>query len=358
MIRPREPVRELQPVVHGALDYEELREFGLRPEDVVDFSVNSNPYGPSPWVRAALQQVPLDRYPDRESRALQRALAHHHQVMPSQVLAGNGTAELIWLIALAYVEAGDRALILEPTFGEYARAVRLMGGVPVAWRARAEDGFAFRTDAIRRRLEEVQPRFVWLCYPNNPTGQVLPLDALARWSGDFPHTLFVVDEAYIHFAAGLPSALSLHRPNVLVLRSMTKDYGLAGLRLGYAVGSEEVIQTLGRVRPPWNVNAMAQAAGIAALADQAHLHDTLAALRRAKVEFIRALRSLGYAPLPSRTHFFLLPVDQGAAFRRRLLARGILVRDATSFGLPTYVRLATRRPEENQRLLDALREGE
>jgi histidinol-phosphate/aromatic aminotransferase/cobyric acid decarboxylase-like protein len=141
---------------------------------------------------------------------------------------------------------------------------------------------------------------------------------------------------------------------LLVLHSMTKAQALAGVRLGYAVGHPEVIRALALVRPPWNVNALAQAAGIAALHDQAHVVHTLAQLASAKETLLQELRASGLAAVPSCTHFFLLHVGEAAAYRKALLQHGILVRDCTSFGLPEYIRVATRRAQENARLLAAL----
>jgi histidinol-phosphate/aromatic aminotransferase/cobyric acid decarboxylase-like protein len=137
---------------------------------------------------------------------------------------------------------------------------------------------------------------------------------------------------------------------------MTKAYALAGMRLGYAVGHPDVLGALGKVRPPWSVNALAQAAGLAALDDAAHIEHSLTQVAQAQQIFVAHLRGLGLEPLPSCTHFFLLKVGDAAAYRRALLRRGILVRDCTSFGLPEYIRIATRRPEENARLLAALAE--
>jgi len=144
--------------------------------------------------------------------------------------------------------------------------------------------------------------------------------------------------------------------NVLVLRSMTKDYALAGLRLGYAVGAEKWIAALAHVRPPWSVNALAQAAGIAALRDEQHLRRSLELLTAAKAELTAALAELGMKVLPSAAPFFLVRVSNGAAVRRALLHKAMLVRDCASFGLPEYIRICTRRPEENARLVAALRE--
>lgn len=354
--QPRPEALATPAAAHGALDYVELERLGIAPHEVLDFSVNSNPFGPSPAVREALLRVPLDHYPDREALALRRALAAHLRVDVEQIVVGNGTAELLWLTALAYIPPGAGALVIGPTFGEYARAARLMGARVHEWTARPEEGFAVVPRAVEEALRAARPKVVFLCHPNNPTGVALDLDHLARWAGDWPETLFVVDEAYLAFAAGCPSALSLGAPNVLVLRSMTKDYALAGLRLGYAVGPRPLVEALARVRPPWNVNALAQAAGLAALGDPLHLHRTLGALAEAAQNLAAGLRGLGLEVCPSCVHFFLVNVGDGAALRAALLRHGILVRDAASFGLPQYVRIATRRPHENARLLTALRE--
>jgi L-threonine-O-3-phosphate decarboxylase len=354
MLAARPELAALAPVAHGALDFEELERWGLRADEVLDFSVNSNPFGPPPGVWQALSQVPLDRYPDREALALRRAVAEVTGIGPAQILAGNGTAELIWLVALAYVRPNDAVLVAGPTFGEYARAARLMGARVEGWTARPETGFAFDAAELGQKLAGGAYRLVFICTPNNPTGQVLPLEILADWARTHPQTLFVVDEAYLAFVPGAPSATSLRAANVLVLRSMTKDYALAGLRLGYAAGSELVIEALRQVRPAWSVNALAQAAGVAALQDRAFLESSLAQLRAAKQALVAGLVRLGYHPADSRTHYFLMPVGGGAEFRRALLRHGLLVRDCASFGLPGYVRVAPRRPEENARLLSGL----
>jgi len=353
-VSPRSEVLATSLAQHGALDYAELARLGLDPDAVLDFSVNSNPYGPSAAVKRALAYIPLDRYPDREALALRCALADRLGLSPTQVVVGNGTAELLWLVALAFVRAGDRVLVVGPTFGEYHRVACLMGARVGVWAARPEQGFSVEPQEVARLLQQSAPRLAFVCHPNNPTGRTLPTEVIPAWANAQPQTLFVVDEAYLAFAPGLCSALDAGADNVLVLRSMTKDYALAGLRLGYAVGHPSVIAALGQVRPAWNVNAMAQAAGVAALSDEAHVQESLAALGRAKDELVTALGSLGLAPLPSAVHFFLMHAGDGRAFRQALLEKGILVRDCASFGLPTYVRIATRRPEENAKLLAAI----
>jgi threonine-phosphate decarboxylase len=344
------------PVVHGGLDLGELRGLGLRPEDVLDFSANVNPYGPPPAVREALASVPLDRYPDRDCLELRDALADSLGVSAACILPGNGASELIWLVALAFLQPGDRVFVLGPTFSEYARAARLVRARVFTCRAPPEQGFIPDLGVIAGRLRSLRPRLVFLCNPNNPTGTVLPPDEIAAWARRHPRTLFVVDEAYLAFAAGSDSPLAFPAENVLVLRSLTKDCGLAGLRLGYAVGAEDLIAALRQAQPPWSVNALAQVAGVAALRDPDHRRASLERLARAKQELVAGLTRLGLEPVPSAVHFFLLRARDGAAFRQALLRRGILVRDCASFGLPAHVRIAARRPAENERLLHVVRE--
>lgn len=353
---PRREVRQLPPRVHGGLDLSELRRLGLNSGDVLDFSANLNPYGPSPEVYPALAAVPIEPYPDRECSELRYALAGWLGIVPERVLPGNGCSELIGLTALAFVHPGDRVLVLGPTFGEYARAARIMGGRLTTWQARETTGFAFEPTRIAEILASLHPRLIFLCNPNNPTGAILAPGIIADWAQQHRRTLFVIDEAYLPFAAGLGSAISFASGNVLVLRSMTKDFGLAGLRLGFAVGDERLIEMLGLVQPPWSVNAMAQAAGIAALGDLAHRQRCLERVAHDSEELAAGLARLGLSPLRSATNFFLVRVGDAAGFRAALLRRGILVRDCTSFGLPYYIRIAARRPEENDRLLAVVRE--
>lgn len=355
-IEPRSPVWDVPLAVHGAPDHAELRRLGLRPAEVLDFSANINAYGPSPAVHDAIARTPLDRYPDNEALALRAALAEHLGVSPQRILAANGSSELIWLTSLAFLRPLDRVLVLGPTFAEYARVAALMGARLRTRFAREKNGFALSLQEVSDDLARWRPRLVFLCNPNNPTGTILDTHAFSEWARAYPHTLFIVDESYLAFVPGLISAVDASRDNVLVLRSMTKDFALAGLRLGYAVGEEKLIASLARVRPPWGVNALAQAAGVAALRDQEHLLHSLELLATAKSELMAALAALGMQVLPSAAPFFLVRIGDGAAVRLASLRRGILVRDGASFGLPAYIRICTRRPEENARLVAAIRE--
>jgi histidinol-phosphate aminotransferase len=356
-----------RPLVHGALDFAELAHLGFSPEEVCDFSVNINPYGPSPLVAQALARIPVERYPDRECLQLRQTLLQHEiqeqHITEEMLLCGNGTAELIWAIARAYLSPQQKTAVLEPTFGEYRYAAQATGAQVIGLRATLANVFAFDVDNVMRWLLDERPALLWLCNPNNPTGSWLPLPDLhhlldaCQESG----TLLVVDEAYWHFLTPLrafPSAITLLRDNapLLVLRSLTKAYALAGVRLGYLVAAPEHIAHVRRQLPSWNVNSFAQAAGCAAVADQAHLEHTLHALKEERLAFYQALQASGIPALPSQTHFFLLHVEDATTVRSQLLQRRLLVRDCTSFGLPEIIRVATRPRRDWLRLLQALQE--
>ncbi|MDP8924112.1 MAG: histidinol-phosphate aminotransferase family protein [Chloroflexota bacterium] len=350
---PRLP--PLAPVPHGGPDYAELAALGIRPESLLDFSVNGNPLGPSPRALRALELVDPARYPDTDALRLRAGLAAEHDVDPGAVLAGNGSVELIWLLADAYLAPGDRALVVGPTFGEYAAAARRRGAVVVDVAGLAEHGFRASLDIIRGQLAAVRPRLVFICNPNNPTGHLRPLGELAAILDACGEALVVVDEAYLDFADGADSALGLRLdPRAVVLRSLTKNFGLAGLRLGYLVAHPDVVDALASARPPWTVNAFAQAAGLAALDDREHLDAGRRIAREAKAFLVDGLTRLGLACLPSRTNYWLIDVGDAARLRRDLLRRGILVRDCTSFGLPGHVRIAARPLDECERLLEVV----
>jgi histidinol-phosphate aminotransferase len=359
MIQAKPYSSAVPPAYHGAFDYAELAKLGMSPDEIIDFSVNSNPYGPPSAVREAIAQTPLDRYPDRECLALRAKLAEMHGIGVDQIVVGNGTAELLQLIAFAFLERGARVVIPESTFGEYERVAQLMGAEVSRLRwTPAEAHLLFDLEAKFTYLGDslVTANLVFLCNPNNPDGSYFLPDWIARdWVKRNPNTLFVVDEAYANFLTEPQTIIDAHLPNVIVVRSLTKDYALAGLRLGYAVGQPEWIEAIRRVRPAWNVNALAQTGGAAALDQQDWLRMSVAQLHRDKTDLVRELRALGLKPLPSNVHFFLVNVSDGAAFRSKLLHHRIMVRDCASFGLPEYVRIATRTPQDNAQLLDAAR---
>ncbi|MHB1006867.1 MAG: pyridoxal phosphate-dependent aminotransferase [Chloroflexota bacterium] len=354
---PRPELAAVPACPHGALGDVEREARGLAA--VVDFSVNGNPLGAPPGVAEAAATAAATRYPDDGCRQLRRALAEHAGVSAEQVLVGNGSSELIWLLASAYLRPEDNVLLVGPTFGEYARAAAIQGARAVEYRA--QEGSSFRPDlddilALARRL---RPRLLFVCNPNNPTGVYLRRDEMRRLLAGCEDGLLVVDEAYLSFVEAAESLVGLLDEGVVLLRSMTKDYALAGLRLGYALAAYEVIQALATVRPPWSVNAPAQAAGLAAFtpAGEAHLTRSRTAVFEAKAYLREALGSLGLAAIvPSATNLLLVRVGEATAFRSALLARGYCVRDCTSFGLPDYIRIGMRPLPECRGLVAAVRE--
>ncbi len=353
-IRPRPEVLELSEAVHGGIDCRELVERHIDPQSIVDFSSNCNPFGPARRVAAAVARVSLDQYPDREAASLRTSISRQIGVATDRLIAGNGSSELLHLVSLAFLRPGDSVVIAGPTYGEYERSSAIMGARCLICHSTIEAGFAICLGAVARAVLESQPRLCLLCNPNNPTGQLISADAIRELVDDFPQTLFIVDEAYIEFAPEAPSLVSAVHSNLVVLRSLTKAYGLAGLRLGYAVADPPVIESLHRVRIPWSVNAVAQAAGPAALEDQRHMQQCVARLMNGRQTLFAGLEALGFRPMPSATHYFLLPTGNGARTREKLLDAKVLVRDCASFGLPDFIRVSSRDEKDNSALLDAL----
>lgn len=349
-ITPRPEIEKLALVAHGGFH-------SAHAADWIDFSSNINPYGPSPRVWDTLRDVPIGRHPDPRATPLRDVLAEMQNLSARQLIVGNGSVDLIYHLAVAYLRARDRVLIVAPTFGEYAASAAIMGAEIVEYRARPENDFAIDLAALLDQARACSPRFIFLCNPNNPTGKYLARDDIEKILRACDDALLILDEAFVRFVSDAWDARDLLRyDNLLVLRSLTKDYALTGLRVGYAMASVEIIAAIEKVQPPWSVNAFAQAATIAALRDEMYLRDSLSALARAKNDLVDDLTRGGLRVVPSATHFFLAQVESAAEFARRLRERKIVVRDGTSWGLPNFVRIATRTPEENARLLNAIGE--
>ena len=356
--------------IHGAIDYAEFSRLGLDPAEVLDFSVNANPYGPSPRVYEAIAQVAIERYPDRECLQLRQTILQTELLedgvgLPlSSIVCGNGASELIWATARAFLHPSAKAAIIGPTFGEYRAASLAAGGSVIESRSTEEQNFQLSCDTLRSWLHRETPNLVWLCNPNNPTGtwlssaDILPIAKTCWQIG----AVLVIDESYWRFlfpsepSSALPLLSLQSDGRLLILRSLTKDFALAGLRLGYAFGSKIVVDRLCAQLPAWNVSGVAQAAGSAALTDRLHLKTTLTQLAHERQTFFAALQQIGCTVLPSRTHFCLLRVGDAQQVRQQLLARNLLVRDCTSFGLSQFIRVATRPASEWQQLLQALQE--
>ncbi|MCB0209468.1 MAG: histidinol-phosphate aminotransferase family protein [Anaerolineae bacterium] len=352
-------------VPHGDIDYGELNKLGLTPHDIIDFSANSNPFGPHPAVleaiRAAVTVPKLRHYPDRHCLELRQAIAMAEDIDPHFILPTNGANELIQMVALAFIKPGSRHLILSPTFGEYERAIRVMGGHVQPYFAA---GSNYRHDIahVATVIRETQPATVWLCNPNNPTGQYLtPAEIAELRSSAQPETLWIVDESYQYFSAfeeslSRPAIARDHDENIIVMRSLTKEHGLAGLRLGFAIATPERIEQLRVTQPAWSVNSLAQVAGVAALQPdvQAEQRRNIRQLLSYAAALWAELGDIGLRVLPTNTSYTLIETGQAAPTRRALLNSRLLVRDCSSFGLPQHIRVAAQLPEQNRRLIEAL----
>ena len=356
-LSPRPELENLKLCPHGGINYAELSAMGIAPEKVLDFSVCTNPFMPPPGIRQIFDNAAIDKYPDSEATELRQRLSEKLGIATDNVLVGSGTTELIRLVALAYFRQGDSVLILEPTYGEYEVACQIMGARPVKQRMKAPDNFVLKIEETGDLIKRHNARVVFICNPNNPTGTYVSRREVETVVDALGDSLLILDEAYVSFVNNSWSSIDLaFQGNVVILRSMTKDYGLAGLRLGYAVASQEIIDNLRRVCPPWNVNVVAQKAGLVALEAADYLEWSKQKIGETRQFLIEGLFHLGLPALPSDAHYFLVKVGNAKSFRDALLRHGILVRDCTSLGLPEYIRIAPRTIPECQKFISTISE--
>ena len=359
--------------VHGGLNVAELESLGLSPEEVIDFSASINPLGPSLRALEAARSLNLAAYPDPDCLKLREAIGEALGVEPGRILPGNGSTELIHLLARAYLSPpapnkAKTALIFAPTFGEYDAACRIQGVTPVTLFPPnleiAGRPFHWDLPGALDSIATLRPAVVFLCNPNNPTGVYLGHDEVAMIAGALQGIgLLVLDEAYVSFVEESWDSTPLLRSttsnggNVALLRSMTKDYALTGLRLGYMLASEEIVGRVRSFQYSWSVTSPAQAAGIAAIADREQVEKGREAVREGKKYLLNTARSLGLECGPSAANFLLLKVGRASELRRQLLTQHkVCVRDCASFSLPEYIRVGVRTMDDNRRLADALRQ--
>ena len=342
--RPQRPLRELQ------------RELGL--ERLVKLASNEGAFGPLPGAVAAFEgaAAELNRYPDGGGLRLREALAERHGVPVEQIVLGNGADELIRFCAVVTLEPGDRAVFPWPSFPSYPASAAACGAeevrVPLA-------GRRFDLDAV---LAECRPpaKLVYLANPNNPIGTLLDAGSLRSFLDALPESvLCVLDEAYAEYADPAPEGIELvraGRPGLCVLRTFSKVYGLAALRVGYAITSAEVADGLDRVRPIFNVGQPSQEAALASLAEHGEIAGRVRHAHRARERLREALASAGLEPEPSQANFVYadVPGGDGEALAERLLHAGFVVRGLTGFGAPGAIRVTAGTDEENELFAAAL----
>ena len=353
-------VQKLSPYVPGKPVEELARELNLDPAGIVKLASNENPLGPGSKVLAAIQAAlpELTRYPDGNGFALKQALASRYQVSAAQVTLGNGSNDILDLVARAWLAPGLNAVFSQFAFAVYPIATQAVGAEGRAVPAR-EHGHDL--DAMLAAIDE-NTRVVFLANPNNPTGTWFDTAALERFLAGVPERVLVVlDEAYIEYAQGgdLPDGLDFlpRFPNLIVSRTFSKAYGLAALRVGYALSSPQIADVLNRVRQPFNVNSLALTAAIAALQDD----DYLAASRQLNdagmLQLETGLRALGLRWIPSKGNFIAVDFARDAApINQALLRAGVIVRPVAGYGMPSFLRVSIGTGAENSRFLSALAE--
>lgn len=330
------------------------------PPGTLDFSSNVSPLGPPPSVRDSLKGDPeeIAAYPDPDSLALRKSLARYTGLPEPQIAVGNGATELIYDICRAFIAKGTDVLIQAPTFGEYEAAARLSGG-----KVHFFESMSLGVDPEGFIDSVPNGGTVFVCNPNNPTGDLIPAGEVERIvkSAERRSSLVVIDECFIEMVSGDPesaAALIKDRGNLFVLRSLTKSFGLAGIRLGYVLGPENLIGLLRKIQVPWNVSRVAQQAGEAALSDAAHVKRAVRMIEAERAFLYEAISEIeGFEPLDSTANFILVKTRSvPSAIQRRLLREGILVRDCSSFrGLAgNYIRIAIRTRKENNLLIEAM----
>jgi histidinol-phosphate aminotransferase len=352
-------VATLTPYVPGKPIEEVEREYGLT--GVAKLASNENALGPSPKALAAAREAcaRVNLYPDGAAFYLRNALAVKLGVTPAEVFVGNGSNELIELMVRTFVLEGEEVLTSAQSFIAYKLAAQAHGRRLVE--APMRDRFFYDLDALKKLLSR-KTKVVFLANPDNPTGTWFTEKDLVPFLDAAPRdTLVVLDEAYIEFVetGGFQDALALRKkyPNLVVLRTFSKIHGLAGLRLGYGVARAELVEYIDRVRAPFNVNLVAQAAGVAALGDAEHLEASRALVRSERPFLAEGLAALGATVAPSQGNFVLadFPGRPGKDLFEALLREGVVVRPMVGYGFPTAQRITVGTRAENERCLATLR---
>ncbi|MGE5380742.1 MAG: histidinol-phosphate transaminase [Methylocystaceae bacterium] len=358
--RARPQVFDLKPYVPGKPISEVKRELGI--DEVIKLASNENPLGPSPKGKEAAHRAVDDLmlYPDGNCYELKQTLASYFKVSEKQLLIGNGSDEILKLLAETFLNVGDNIVCATPSFSEYEFVAGVMGAeirmVPV-------NNFRLDLPAMLAQVD-AKTKMFFVCNPNNPTGTILYKDELDELMAKIPASVLVIfDEAYYEYVedernqTGL-SYLAAGYPNVVVLRTFSKIYGLAGLRVGYGISTEEVVDLVMRVREPFNVNLMAQEAAVAAIGDDDHVKRSCANNSQGKSYLYREFDKLGFTYAPTEANFILVDVGRNCQeVFTGLLKQGVIVRTGNIFGADfvNYIRVTIGTPEQNERFIKALK---
>jgi len=352
-------ISEITPYPPGKPIEELEREYGI--SGSIKLASNENPFGPSPAALSAMQSAleKLHRYPDGSCFYLSESLSTHLGVDQSQIVFGNGSNEIIEFLVKAFVTENDEVITSHPSFLMYQKFVQVRGGSNQVLPLK---GMAHDLEKIAV-LASARTKLIFLDNPNNPTGTLIPEDQLELFLSRLPeHVIVVLDEAYIDFVEDDKKydTISLinnvaGRCGVVCLRTFSKAYGLAGLRIGYGLMSKDIAACLHKVRQPFNVNLVAQEGARAALADQAFYVKTLKMTADGKRYLMAEVEKRGCTAYPSQTNFFLIDVKTDAtSLYEAMLLKGVIVRSMKAYGFPQFIRISIGTAEENRRFLDCL----
>lgn len=347
------------PVYQPGRPIEEVaRELGLPPGDIIKLASNENPLGVSPKALAAMQKViaNLNFYPDGNAFYLKRRLAEKLRLKPENLILGNGSSELIEFVGHALFASGTEVVMSQYSFAIYPMIAKLFAANPVVVPAQKHG------HDLPAMLRAIRPRTkaVFVANPNNPTGTLAERDEVLQFIEKFPaNVLLVMDEAYIEFLELpldlLPFIRRAEKPNLLLMRTFSKIFGLAGLRLGYGIATPELIAALEKIRQPFNINSIAQAGALAALDDDEHREKTRKN-NTAGLKFLEeGFKQLGVEFVPSAANFILTRVGDGQRVFTDLQKQGVIVRPMGGYELPEWVRISVGTPEQNARCLAALK---
>ncbi len=353
MIQPPDYIRAMQPYVPGKPVEELERELGI--SHSIKLASNENPLGPSPEALEAIRDsfTDLNRYPDGAGYYLKKELAGTLAVSEDELILGNGSNELLDIAARTFMKAGDEAVMGTPSFVVYAMAVQSVGGTSI------QVPLAGYTHNLAAMAQAITPRtkMLFLANPNNPTGTYNAKDEFDRLMENIPDTvLVVVDEAYYEYVVAPDYADSMKHfrsgRNILILRTFSKIYGLAGLRIGYGVAGKDILTDMNRLREPFNTNSVAQKAALAALRDKAHVTQSQKTNEEGKQYIYQQLKALGISCVPTQANFVYVPMDDSLALYSSLLKKGVIIRPMGQ----RAVRVTIGLPEENRRFIAALKE--
>jgi histidinol-phosphate aminotransferase len=356
---PTNPALQGVPVYQPGRPIEEVaRELGLPADDIIKLASNENPLGPSRLAQAAMRKAigQVNLYPDGNAFYLKQKLAAKLGLTPAHLVLGNGSNEVLEFIGHALIGPGAEVVVSQYCFAVYPIVTALFGGKLTVVPAKI---YGHDLDAM---LAAITPatRVIFVANPNNPTGTSVSGDELSRFISAVPSNVLVaLDEAYIEFLDKpldlVPEVRAGQRANLLLMRTFSKIYGLAGLRLGYGIGHPDLIAELEKIRQPFNINAVAQAGALAALDDTVHAEKTRRINSRGLKLYARAFRKLGLEFVSSSANFILVRVGDGQRVFNELQKLGVIVRPMGGYQMPEWVRISVGTPKENKRCLEALK---